>query len=189
LASRKEIEYAIEGKEKVYMTRAKSIKSFFRMVTVDLNILDIPMIIINHTYKDQAAPNPKYAGDIIGGCQGSMLNPNYVWIVKRKKEKDNGGECVGYEFNIKIEKGRGVKEESKIPITVYWKDGIHKYSGLSELALEFGIIEKCKVGRKGGYKYKDFEIELDLEDTDDEFWTEVLQNSDLAQKIHEKYSG
>lgn len=67
LASRKELDDALEGKEKTDMTRAKIIKSLFRIIRLDIKMLDIPLVIINHTYKDQGAANPKYAGEVVGG--------------------------------------------------------------------------------------------------------------------------
>lgn len=52
LASKKEVEDALEGKSVADMSRAKQIKSLFRMVTPHLTIKDIPMIVVNHTYKE-----------------------------------------------------------------------------------------------------------------------------------------
>lgn len=49
LASKKETQDALDGKEKADMTRAKTIKSLFRIVTPQLTLKDIPMIVINHT--------------------------------------------------------------------------------------------------------------------------------------------
>jgi len=51
LASNKEIEDAIDGKIKVDMSRAKGLKSLFRILTSDLGYLGIPMIATNHVYK------------------------------------------------------------------------------------------------------------------------------------------
>jgi len=51
LASNKEVEDAIDGKNKVDMSRAKAIKSLFRIINADLGYLDIPLVCTNHTYK------------------------------------------------------------------------------------------------------------------------------------------
>jgi len=51
LASRKEVEDAIDGKSVADMSRAKQLKSLFRMVTPHLTMKDIPMVVVNHTYK------------------------------------------------------------------------------------------------------------------------------------------
>jgi len=51
LASNKEVNDAIDGKNKVDMSRAKAIKSLFRIINADLGYLNIPLICTNHTYK------------------------------------------------------------------------------------------------------------------------------------------
>ena len=51
LASKKEVEDAINEKAVADMTRAKQLKSLFRMVTPVLTMKDIPMSVVNHTYQ------------------------------------------------------------------------------------------------------------------------------------------
>ena len=63
LASKKEVEDAIEGKSVADMSRAKQLKSLFRMVTPHLSIKDVPMIVVNHTYKEISM----FPKDIVGG--------------------------------------------------------------------------------------------------------------------------
>ena len=53
LASRKELEDTLNEKSVADMTRAKQLKSIFRMVVPILEINDIPLIVVNHTYKEQ----------------------------------------------------------------------------------------------------------------------------------------
>lgn len=53
LASKKEVEDAINEKSVADMTRAKQLKSLWRMVTPYLTIHDIPCVVINHTYETQ----------------------------------------------------------------------------------------------------------------------------------------
>lgn len=50
LASKKEVDDAVDGKNVADMTRAKSVKSFFRMVTPHLTMKNIPLVVINHIY-------------------------------------------------------------------------------------------------------------------------------------------
>jgi hypothetical protein len=65
LASKKEIEDAINEKSVADMTRAKALKGLFRMVTPMLTLKDIPLLAVNHTYKEQSL----YPKDIVsGGC-------------------------------------------------------------------------------------------------------------------------
>jgi hypothetical protein len=63
LASKKEVEDAIEGKSVGDMSRAKALKSLFRMVTPHLTLKDIPLIAVNHTYKTMEM----YSKDVVGG--------------------------------------------------------------------------------------------------------------------------
>lgn len=63
LASKKEVDDALDGKSVADMTRAKQLKSLFRMVTPHLNLKDIPMVVVNHTYKEIGL----YPKDIVGG--------------------------------------------------------------------------------------------------------------------------
>jgi RecA/RadA recombinase len=65
LASKKEVEDALEGKSVADMSRAKTLKSLFRIVTPHLTTKDIPMIVVNHTYQEQTM----YPKTIMsGGC-------------------------------------------------------------------------------------------------------------------------
>ncbi len=67
LASKKEVEDALDGKAVADMSRAKQLKSLFRMVTPHLTLKDIPMVVVNHTYKEIGM----FPKDIVGGGTGS----------------------------------------------------------------------------------------------------------------------
>lgn len=64
LASKKEVEDAENEKSAADMTRAKAFKSLGRMITPHLTMKNIPMVVINHVYKDIGVA---YAKDIVGG--------------------------------------------------------------------------------------------------------------------------
>jgi len=63
LASKKEVEDALDQKSVADMSRAKQMKSLFRMVTPHLTLKDIPMVVVNHTYKEIGM----FPKDIVGG--------------------------------------------------------------------------------------------------------------------------
>ena len=113
LASKKEVDDALDGKSVADMSRAKQIKSLFRMVTPHLTMKDIPMIVVNHTYKEIGM----FPKDIVGGGTGSYYSADNIFIIGRQQEKE-GTEVIGYNFIINVEKSRYVKEKSKIPVTV-----------------------------------------------------------------------
>ena len=113
LASKKEVEDALDQKAVADMSRAKQMKSLFRMVTPHLSMKDIPLVVVNHTYKEIGL----YPKDIVGGGTGSYYSADNIFILGRQQEKD-GTELTGYNFIINVEKSRYVKEKSKIPVSV-----------------------------------------------------------------------
>lgn len=134
-ASKKELDDAIKESEKADMSRAKSIKSLFRMVTPYLSIKNIPMVVINHVYEEQGM----FAKTIMSGGTGPYLSADDIFFISRAQEKEDT-EVKGYRFTLTAEKSRYIKEKSKIPLYVYWDRGIDPFSGLFELGLESGAI-------------------------------------------------
>lgn len=141
LASKKEVEDALEGKSAADMSRAKQLKSLFRMVTPHLTIKDIPMVVVNHTYKTLEI----YSKDVVGGGTGSYYSADNIFILGRQQDKE-GTELVGYNFIINVEKSRYVREKSKIPITVSFDGGLSPWSGLMEMALKAKVVIKPSNG-------------------------------------------
>jgi RecA/RadA recombinase len=186
LASKKEVDDALDGKSTADMTRAKQLKSLFRIVTPSLTINDIPLIVINHTYKTLEL----YAKDVVSGGTGSMYSSDTVWIIGRQQEKD-GAELLGYNFVINIEKSRFVKEKSKIPITVKFDGGISKWTGLLDMSLESGHVIKPSNGWYSKVNTETGEIEekkYRLKDTDTaEFWMPIITNKTFQSWIINKY--
>ena len=107
LASKKEVEDALDGKSVADMSRAKQIKSLFRMVTPYLSLKDIPMVVVNHTYKTMEL----YSKDVVGGGTGSYYSADNIFILGRQQDKD-GTELQGYNFIINVEKSRYVREKN-----------------------------------------------------------------------------
>jgi RecA/RadA recombinase len=186
LASKKEVEDALDQKSVADMSRAKQIKSLFRMVTPHLTMKDIPMVVVNHTYKEIGM----YPKDIVGGGTGSYYSADNIFIIGRQQEKE-GTEIVGYDFIINVEKSRYVKEKSKIPVTVSFNGGISKWSGLLAIALESGHVIKpsngwySKVDMDTGAiedkKYR--EKETDTKD----FWSPILKQKTFHEFVERKY--
>jgi RecA/RadA recombinase len=186
LASKKEVEDAMDGKSVADMSRAKQIKSLFRMVTPYLTMKDIPMVVVNHTYKEIGL----YPKDIVGGGTGSYYSADTIFILGRQQEKE-GTDVVGYNFIINVEKSRYVREKSKIPITVSFTGGISKWSGLLDVAMESGHVVKpsngwySKVDADGVIEDKKYRIkETDTAD----FWTPILNQQSFKDWIKNRYN-
>jgi len=185
LASRKEIEDATEGKSVADMSRAKQIKSLFRMVTPHLTIKDIPMVVVNHTYKEIGM----FPKDIVGGGTGSYYSADTIWILGRQQDKD-GTEIKGYNFIINVEKSRYVKEKSKVPITVSFDGGINRWSGLIDLAIEGNFVTKPSPGWYAKINQNTGEVgdKIRFADTQKkEFWQDILTSDKFQNYVQQKY--
>jgi RecA/RadA recombinase len=187
LASKKEVDDALDGKSVADMSRAKQLKSLFRMITPHLSLKDIPMVVINHTYKEIGL----YPKDIVGGGTGSYYGSDNIWILGRQQDKDSEG-IQGYHFVINIEKSRYVKEKSKIPITVSFNGGINRWSGLMDVALEGKYLTKTSpgwyvisdpvTGEVTGSKMR----AADVVDNK-ELWMKMLAETDFSKYIENRY--
>jgi len=186
LASKKEVEDALDGKSVADMTRAKQLKSLFRMVTPHLNIKDIPMVVVNHTYMEQGM----YPKAIVSGGTGGMYSSDNVFVLGRQQEKE-GTEIIGYNFIINVEKSRYVKEKSKIPVSVSFDGGISKWSGLLDIALESGHVIKPSNGWYSQVNLETGEVsekKWRIKDTDSkEFWVPLLTTKSFSDFIANKY--
>lgn len=185
LASKKEIDDSIEGKSVADMSRAKQIKSLFRMITPHLTLKDIPMIVVNHTYKEIGM----FPKDIVGGGTGSYYSADTIWILGRQQEK-TGTELSGYNFIINVEKSRYVREKSKIPVTVSFEGGINKWSGLMDIALEGNFVTKPSNGWYAKVDQDTGEV-LDKKRFDDtqteEFWKDIITSEKFKEYVRKKY--
>jgi len=180
LASKKELEDTMNEKSVADMTRAKQLKSLFRMVTPYLAMKSIPMLAINHTYKEIGL----FPKDIVSGGTGIMYSADNVWIIGRRQQKV-GTEIKGYDFIINVEKSRFVKEKSKIPISVTWEGGIEPYSGLLDVALAGAYVVKPS---NGWYQKVDTStgdvIGTKVREKDtltEEFWQSIFNETDFKE--------
>jgi RecA/RadA recombinase len=187
LASKKEIEDAINEKSVADMTRAKALKGLFRMVTPMLSLKDIPLIGIAHIYMTQEM----YSKPVISGGTGIVYSADTAWIIGRSQDKD-GDEMKGYHFNINVEKSRFVREKSKIPISVSWEGGIERNSGLLDIAVDGGYVLKPQVGWYVAHdpkSKKDLSKKLRADQTfDDSFWNTIYEKTDFKEYVKNRYA-
>ena len=181
LASKKELDDAINEKSVADMSRAKALKGLFRMCTPYLNMKDIPLIAVNHTYKEIGL----FPRDVVSGGTGIYYSADNIWILGRQQDK-KGTEIKGYHFVINVEKSRYVKEKSKIPITVSWEGGVQKWSGLLDCAMAGGYVVKPS---NGWYQVNGSESKVREADTlKEEFWKPVFESTDFKDFLNKQYS-
>ena len=185
LASKKEVEDALNEKAVADMTRAKQLKSVFRIITPHLSMKDIPFIGIAHTYDTQEMFSKK----VVSGGTGLYYSADDIWILGRRQNKE-GTSIVGYDFVINVEKSRYVREKSIIPISVSWEGGVDAYSGLLDVALSGQFVVKpsngwySKVDQETGEveekKYRAKELTAD-------FWSDILASNKFKEFVEENF--
>jgi hypothetical protein len=187
IASKKELEDAMNEKSVADMSRAKQLKSLFRMTTPYLTMKDIPCVAVNHTYKEQGL----FPKDVVSGGTGVYYSADNIWIIGRQQDKQ-GTEIKGYHFVINVEKSRFVKEKSKIPISVSWEGGVQRWSGLLDVALDGGYVAKPSNGWYAPVNTSTGEIGepkvREKETLTEEFWKPVFENTDFKDHIAKRYS-
>jgi len=187
LASKKELEDALNEKSVADMSRAKALKGLFRMTTPYLTMKDIPMLAINHTYKEIGL----FPKDIVGGGTGIYYSADNIWILGRRQNK-KGTEIQGYDFVINVDKSRYVKEKSKIPITVSWDGGVAEYSGLLEVAMAGGYVRKPSNGWYEAVDPSTGEVlsgkVREAATIEKEFWDPVFENTDFKEFVKKQYT-
>lgn len=187
LASKKEVTDAIDEKSVADMSRAKQIRSMFRLITPTLNKMSVPCIMVNHTYESMNGLVPT---TVNSGGKASTLSPNNIFHITKAQVKD-GTDLSGWKFTINIFKSRTVREKAKFPFTVLYEGGIAKYSGLLDIALESGHVIKPKVG---WYQKVDMETGEVLDGsyrekqtTGAEFWEPILASPSFKKFVEKRY--
>ena len=132
-----------------------------------------------------------YSKAVVSGGTGIYYSADNIFIIGRQQEKD-GKDVTGYNFIINVEKSRYVKEKSKIPIEVSWDQGISKWSGLMDMALESGHVIKPKVGWFQRVNMETGEIEdknYRMSDTyTSTFWIPILMCPKFNEFVEKKYA-
>ena len=187
LASKKELEDALNEKSVADMSRAKALKGLFRMVTPYLTMRNVPLLAVNHTYQEIGL----FPKAVVSGGTGIYYSADNIWIIGRQQDK-KGTEIQGYHFVINVEKSRFVKEKSKVPISVSWEGGIQTYSGLLTVALAGGYVTKPTVGWYARVDKDTGEIidpKVREKDTlNKKFWDPIFKETDFKEFVKSYYS-
>lgn len=185
IASKKEMDDAIDGKSVQDMSRAKQLKSFFRVITPYVNLLSIPFIGINHTYQT----TDFFSTTTMSGGSGVQYSANTVLFLSKSKDKD-GTTLTGFDFKLKAEKSRFIREGSVFSMNVSFEEGIDPYSDLFDFALESGFItspskgfyqKNEKYGDQNKYRKSTFERNPYI-------WHDFITDEDFIHAYEKKYS-
>jgi RecA/RadA recombinase len=139
LSTSKEMEDSLEGKDVRDMTKSQVIKAAFRVLTLKLAKVKIPMLITNHVYEVVGSYVPTKE---ISGGSGLKYAASTIAMLSKKKEKDGDGEIIGNQIKIKTFKSRLSKENQDATVLLTYNKGLDRYYGLLELAEKYEIMKK-----------------------------------------------
>lgn len=179
VSSSKEIKDTYGKNEKQDMTKAKTLKAFFRIFLIDILETKTILMISNHTYDDQKS---FFGGSVQAGGKGSKY-ASYTTINLTKSKSKEG---LGVVSKCWIDKTRWVAPIFTPAITILFKKGIDRYSGLVEILESLDVISKS--GNTLRYK--------DISGTKKLFkrkFKEFLENSkeeldEISQIVYDKIS-
>jgi RecA/RadA recombinase len=187
IASKKETDDASDEKSVADMTRAKAIRSLLRLVTVQLNKKLLPCFMINHVYQEMGL----FPKTVIPGGTAVTYAPNTIFVIGKSQDKGSDGELNGWNFTLNVHKSRYVREKSKFPFNVSYEEGIKKYSGMLDMAIELGAVVSPSSGWYSSVDLTTGEIDQKKwrkKDLDvPEFWDPILSSTEFQTKIAKRY--
>jgi RecA/RadA recombinase len=138
LSTSKEMEDSLEGKDTRDMTKSQVIKAAFRVLTLKLAKVRIPMLVTNHVYEMVGSYVPMKE---VSGGSGLKYAASTIAMLSKKKEKD-GDEIIGNIIRVKMYKSRLSKEHGQAEVLLTYDKGLDRYYGLLDLAEKYEIIKK-----------------------------------------------
>jgi RecA/RadA recombinase len=172
LSTTKEMEDTADGKETRDMTKAQLIKATFRVLTLKLAKVRIPMLVTNHVYDVVGSYIPMKE---IGGGTGLKYAASSIVMLGKKKDRE-GTDVVGNIIKCTMHKSRLTKEQTKTEVRL--TKGLDRYYGLVGLAVKYDIFKKVSTRIELPDGTKTFEKSIYKEP--DKYFTE-----DILTRINE----
>jgi RecA/RadA recombinase len=138
LSTTKELEDTASGAETRDMTKAQVIKATFRVLTLKLAKVNVPLIVNNHVYDAVGAYIPT---KIMSGGSGLQYTASQIIFLSKKKDRD-GKEVVGNIIKCRATKSRFTKQDKDVEVKLSFTSGLDRYYGLLDLAEKYGIVKK-----------------------------------------------
>lgn len=138
LSTTKEMEDTADGKETRDMTKAQVIKATFRVLTLKLAKVKIPMLVTNHVYDVVGSYVPMKE---IGGGSGLKYAASTIVMLGKKKDKE-GTDLVGNIIKATMFKSRLSKEGKMVEVKLSFEKGLNRHFGLIDLGVKYGIFKQ-----------------------------------------------
>lgn len=182
LSTTKEMEDTADGKETRDMTKAQLIKATFRVLTLKLAKVRIPMLVTNHVYDVVGSYVPMKE---IGGGTGLKYAASTIVMLGKKKDRE-GTDVVGNIIKATMYKSRLTKEQTKTEVRLSFTKGLDRYYGLVELACKYNIFKKVSTRIELPDGTKTFEKSI-YKDPTKYFTPKILDQLNEAARIEYSY--
>ena len=159
---------------KMQTLKVKSIKAVGKKKFYDISVEDAEHYVLEN--------------GVVTHNTGGIYSADNIYIIGKQQDKD-GSELMGWNFVINVDKSRFCKEKSKIFINVRHDKGMNRWSGLLDIALETGHVQKpsngwyCSVvdGVAEDKKYRKVETDSKA------FWSIILADPTFKQAVTDKF--
>ena len=136
--SRKDLD---EGKDKADLTFQKQLKKMYKSVVTRMAVLQIPLVVIGHIYKDNITPFIKKT--VVSGGQGGLYGASNIILFTKRAYKE-GTIRKGTLLNAKVVKSRTCVDGIEAPIYLNFDKGLNRWYGMHILAEKAGLIMLLK---------------------------------------------
>lgn len=127
------------------------------------------------------------ANGVMNHNTGIEYNASDILFVSRVQDKDSSGSLRGYNFKLKTEKSRVLKEGLSFDINVSYETGIDRWTGLLPIALETGHVEKPSQGWYSRPGVTDDKKWRAAETSCLEFWKPILTDPTFEEEARKLY--
>jgi KaiC/GvpD/RAD55 family RecA-like ATPase len=120
------------------MTRAQLIRGMSRTISLKIAMAQIPLILVNHTYKVMS----EYAEDETSGGGGVKYMSDISLVLTKAKEKDGSKKQIGIMITLKTRKSRYMKENKEVKVLISFSRGMYRMSDLVNKGAELKVLKK-----------------------------------------------
>lgn len=136
------------GEVKRDMSKQQLLRELFRDITMDMSVLKIPMILVNHTYDAIGAYVPT---KIVSGGGGAKYGASTIISLSKTKFRDKDKKQIGVIIKAKATKSRFIRENKEVEIYLDFAKGLNPYYGLDQFLVDESIIARKSSNRNDYY--------------------------------------
>lgn len=139
LSTNKELKDALEGNDVKDMTKYQLLKSVFRVVTLMLGELNVPLFVTGHAYDAIGTyGSPK----VVGGGKGMQYAASTILMLSKKVLREEDSDEPGILITCRSKKSRFVRDNVSAELCVLYDRGVDRFYGMLDMALAGGIVVK-----------------------------------------------